>query len=754
MAKRLRLIRILAFALGGVVALVAVAAAILLMTFDSTRIKDELTRVVMETKQRTLRIDGELKLSLWPNIGVQLGKTTLSERGSEAVFVALDRARISVAVLPLLSKQLVIDEVELAGANVHLVRHKDGSYNFDDLLSKDKQESQAVRFDVAGVDITNATVAFQDEQAGRRIDLSQVRLSTGRIGTAADGNLSLFGKVLMDKPAVAADLALDAAYRIDLDRKDMTLGRVDMRLKGDVAPLRGALLTLEADRLQARGDTNSVGAYGMHLRLQGGVGKDQVNGDVALADFQLSPQAIALKSFVAQTRVDGPEHHAEVRLDLTGVEGKESSWKAQKLALAVDARQGTSSVKGQLASPLAIDLDGTTATLAGLTGELQLTHPDMPMKSVKLPLQGSASVNWGKQNAALDLDTRFDESHIQAKLGASAFSPLVTHFDVDIDRLNVDKYLPPAQKAPPGKEGAAAADKPIDLSALKGLNTSGTLHVGQLQVSNIKASEVRLQIKAAGGRLDVAPLSANLYEGSLKGSLSVNAQGNQVALKQALTGVRIDTLMHDAINKDPVEGRGNLSVDVKTAGASVAAMKHGLNGSAAVLLRDGAVKGINLAKTFRDIKSKFSGQQDAAQKADAAEKTDFSDLKASFHIANGVAHNKDLLVRSPLLRVTGAGDIDIGASRMDYLAKASVVGTATGQDGRDLAHLKGVTIPVRVSGPFDNIGYNIDTGALLSSSVKAKLKEKVDATKQKAREELKQKSEDQLKGKLKGLLGR
>ncbi len=90
-------------------------------------------------------------------------------------------------------------------------------------------------------------------------------------------------------------------------------------------------------------------------------------------------------------------------------------------------------------------------------------------------------------------------------------------------------------------------------------------------------------------------------------------------------------------------------------------------------LRDGAVTGINLAKTFRQIRATFSMEQEAVQRASADEKTDFSDLKASFSIKNGVAHNKDLLARSPLLRVTGAGAIDIGGSTIDYLAKASVV---------------------------------------------------------------------------------
>lgn len=742
MSKPLRLIRVLAFVLGGIVALLAVAAAVLFMTFDSARIKDELTRVVLETKQRHLKIDGELELSLWPNIGVRLGRTTLSERAAEDVFLSLERARVSVAVLPLLSKQLVIDEIELAGANAHLVRRKDGSFNFDDLLAKDEEESETVRFNVAGVRITDAAVVFEDQQAGRRVDLSQLRLTTGRLGNEADGRLSLFGKVKVDQPAVAADLALDGAYRIDLERKDATLGKVDLRLKGDVAALKSAVLTLEAERLQSRGDTGSLGADGLRLGMQGVMDSDNVTAALTVPTLQLSPQTIALKTLQLQAQLQGAARRADVKLNLDGVEGRESAWQAQRLALTLDARQADAGVKGQLSSPLTVNLDSSEAALPALAGTLELAHPSMPMKSLKLPIEGSSSVNWVKETAALDVRTRFDESQVQAKLGASKFAPLATHFDIDIDRLNVDKYFPPAKPGAAAK-GDGDAAKRIDLSALKDLNTSGTLHVGRLQVSNLKASEVRVQVKAANGRMDVAPLSANLYEGSMKGSLSVNAQGNQVAVKQTLTGVRVDTLMVDLMQKEPLEGRGNVTVDVKTAGATVDAMKRGLNGSAAVALRDGAVKGINLAKTFRQIRAAFSMQQEAVQQASASEKTDFSDLKASFSIKNGVAHNKDLLVRSPLLRVTGAGAIDIGESTIDYLAKASVVGTSTGQDGKELAQLKGVTVPVKLTGPFDNISYRVDAASLVSSAAKAKVQEKIQ-----------QKAEEQLKDKLKGLLPR
>jgi AsmA protein len=176
-------------------------------------------------------------------------------------------------------------------------------------------------------------------------------------------------------------------------------------------------------------------------------------------------------------------------------------------------------------------------------------------------------------------------------------------------------------------------------------------------------------------------------------------------------------------------------------------MKKGLAGVASVAIKNGALKGINLAKSFRELKAQFSAKQDAVQKAKMDDKTDFSELTASFRIAGGVARNNDLAAKSPFLRLAGAGDIDIGNSRLDYLAKASVVATSGGQGAKDLEHLKGVTVPVRVSGPFDALTYKLEIASLARESVKARVEEKKQEVKERAKEkrqEVKQRAKEKL----------
>ena len=182
--------------------------------------------------------------------------------------------------------------------------------------------------------------------------------------------------------------------------------------------------------------------------------------------------------------------------------------------------------------------------------------------------------------------------------------------------------------------------------------------------------------------------------------------------------------MKDVAGKDLLEGRGQVSADVTTSGASLGALRSKLAGTAALQLRDGAIKGINLARSMRQAKAALSQKQDAITQAQATEKTDFSELSASARIVGGVAHSDDLVVKSPYLRIGGDGRFDIGRGRIDYTAHATVVNSGAGQGARELAALSGVTVPVQLSGPFDAIDWKIQwsgVAAAIENKLKARL---------------------------------
>ena len=121
--------------------------------------------------------------------------------------------------------------------------------------------------------------------------------------------------------------------------------------------------------------------------------------------------------------------------------------------------------------------------------------------------------------------------------------------------------------------------RPKQVAISSRINT-GKLRIGELQVRGLRLAEVVAEARAANGRVDVAPHSAKLYQGAVTGALSLDADGNRVALKEALTDVAIGPLLKDVAQKAYVEGRGSISLDVAAAGASVEAMKRALGGTA------------------------------------------------------------------------------------------------------------------------------------------------------------------------------
>lgn len=736
----MKALKYIAFVLGGLVAILVAISVYLAATFDANKLKREITQIVKDKKQRTLTIEGNLALSFWPSIGVKLGKTSLSEHKSEQVFAALDSAHVSVELLPLLRKQVVVDTIELGGVKAALLRRKDGTLNIDDLLSKDPDEPETVRFDIAGIRVSNAQLDWRDEKTGQALALSGLNLSTGRLANAAEGNLDLAARVAGDKPKSAADIKLAGRYRYDLDQKSFGFSKLDARASGELAGIKDLDLALSAGTLQAQPAKGEIALEGVSLTAKGKEGAGSFDVKIDAPKLAVAADKTSGAAITAVLKITGAQRSVDARLNLSGVEGSSQALRIAKLALDLDAKQGETAVKGALQSPLAANTAAQTVELPSIVGEITVANPQMPMRSVKLPITANLRADLAKEQAAAGIGTQFDESRIAAKINVSRFSPLALGFDLDIDRLNVDKYFPPK----PAAAGEKKPEQPLDFSALKGINVNGTVKIGQLQVANVKAGNVRLEVKASNGRLDVAPHSASLYNGSLSGALSVNANNNQIALKQTLTNVSINPLMKDALDKDLLEGRGNVALDVTTGGTTGTAMKKALGGAASVNLRDGAIKGINLAQTFRETRALFSGRKDAVQQAKKTDKTDFSEMSASFRIAAGVAHNEDLSVKSPFLRLGGAGDINIGEGQMNYLAKASVVATSGGQGAKDLEHLKGLTVPVRVAGPFDNLSYKIEFAGLAAEAARAKVEEK--------KQEVKEKAQEKARESLKGLL--
>lgn len=732
-----KLIKYGLYVIGGAVLLFALLLTAIAIFVNPNDYKPLIVKLVQEKKQRTLNIEGDIKLKLFPQIGLDLGKTQLSEHKAAEQFAALDSVQLYVAWLPLLRKELVVHKVSVVGARADLIRFADGTTNIDDLIKKE-EEPEKIKFDIDSVKVSQSALSLDDRQAKRKLAISALELKSGRIKDNTHTDIALDFKLTGDNPKLATQISLKSGLLFALDAKHYVLDDLDLKITGEAAGITQLDLRAQGN-IDAKLAPQEILLKGIKLSLKGKRASDQLDLALDAPKLVLTADKAEATKLVLDAKIEQPKSKLTAQLTLPDLSGSTKQFQVSQIKLTVDGKQGDNQIKGQLSSPLSGSLEAQSFKLTKLSANIDVSNPKMAKGGMKIALTGDARADLAQQQIAANLNTKLDDSTIQAKLGMSRFAAPFYNFDIAIDQLDVDRYLPLKSKT-----AQPEPESPIDLSAFKSIHAKGSLRIGTLKVANLKSSNVRLDINSDGKNVNVSPLSANLYQGAMQGSLSASASANpHVSVQQQLTGISIGPLLQDLADKDLLEGRGNVALNVNTQGATVSAMKKNLGGSANVSLKDGAIKGINIASSLRSAQTKLGMGGSSTQAASSTEKTDFSELTASFTIHNGVAHNEDLDAKSPLLRLGGKGDINIGAGSMDYLAKAKVVGTLEGQGGKELTQLKGVTVPLRISGPFTDLKYKLDMDALVKDAAKAKLEEKKEVIKEKAKKEL-----------FKGLFGR
>ena len=296
---------------------------------------------------------------------------------------------------------------------------------------------------------------------------------------------------------------------------------------------------------------------------------------------------------------------------------------------------------------------------------------------------------------------------------------------LDLDRLDLNSYLPPQDgaKAEGGGEASASSgggdaakpagwsEEPIDLSGLHAANADFELSVGEILMQKMKIGKSALAIALKDGLLQADLNELNLYEGKGTGAVTLDGRGDVPAVQKSftLTGIQAKPLLTDAAGFERLEGAGEMRFDLTAQGKSQKAMVDTLGGDGAIKFTDGAIVGINLAAMVRNTTTAFLDPGGSTQK------TDFTELSGTYTIDKGILTNKDLSMFSPLIRVTGAGTSDLPKRTVDYLVTPKAVASIEGQGGGDD---EGVAVPVKISGSWDNLKYTPDLTAVISDIAK------------------------------------
>lgn len=742
----------------------------------------------------------QINLAFWPLLKQRYVVQELDIDGLHGALIRNADGTLSIADLikPQPKKEETTSSAPVEFA-VDKVRIHNASFSFDDrqqnrLSSIDKLDISADNIGKEGMDklaiaaeISNSVplvkvkLALKAKEirlpANQPIALEGVEFQTS--GNLPEGmeiqNLLLTLEKASIKPdglSTLDNLALDgqvSAKQGKLSALKLNLPKAALQLKGE-SRLDNLSLVAEGEasgfkaikvdfKTSARGqlDNNTFHFDQLNLIASAQHLQQALSATVNTPSLSYQNKQLASPQLAASAAVKAPNQAVDVKLQLANVKADLDNKTSMHLKAQGTAQQGQESVNFNLDSPVLASLQPLTFDLPALKLALNLKTPKLKTGGAALNVAGSANAQLDNQQAGLKLNGQFDGSNGHVNATVSNFKQPDINFDVALDQLNLDRYL--AASAPAAAAPAPAAKQApakIDLSPLAPLKLDGKLAIGKITKEKLQASNLAVSVKAGNGLISVPSLTVKAFEGSLAGSLSATTTSNpSFSIKQTLSSVDIGQVLATFADFHKLSGHGNATVDINATGNLVDTLKKTAKGTITAKMTDGAWKGINIGKTLREAKN-FLGGGTKTQQAVTTEQTDFSELSASIKLADGIASNDDLSAKSPLFRIAGKGQANLVAENVDYLVSASVVGTSQGQGGEDLDKLKGVTVPIRVKGPFAKLSYGLDFNAMLKDSTKAKLEEQKKALESQVKTQLdaqKAKAGESIKNELKKGLG-
>jgi AsmA protein len=726
----MRIFKIAAYMVGGLLALIVLALVLVIVFVDPNDYRDDIARIVETETGRKLTLSGDLKLSVFPWIALETGPASLSDApgfGDEP-FVSIQDARVSVRLLPLLRGKVEVGKVALTQPRIRLITDSTGRTNWSDLGKADEPAATPASEEpveiptIAGLEIKDASITMDNRQENSRQVMRNFNVTTGRL---ASGEPFDFKTDFVFDQDASLSIKVNMASEItaDLERNVHRLAdpTIDVTLSGQGYPAEGIPVQIRAAAIESNigQETHRLDGFELQTTWKG-------DGFPA-SGIPIAVKAKELAADLAKQTLQLQDLEADVAgAKLTGMLAGEEVLDAPRL-------------NGRLTlAPVAL-----REWLPKLGVELPKTRDENVLKTLSF----ASNVAMTKTSADLqDMKLQLDETTASGSLGIADFAAKALRFNLNVDRINADRYLPPPVDVPANsKEGAKQVDEPpteIPVEALRKLNARGDLQIGEAIFSGIKFTKLRLGVNGRDGKVRFHPAEASMYGGNYRGDIGLDATGEvaRVSLDEHVSNIDFAPLFKDFFETDRVSGKGNANIKLTGAGRTTDDVMKALDGTIDFKVLDGALEGADLWYEIRRARALL--KQQAIPARSGPERTPFSSLQGTGTMNDGVLTNNDLNVAMQYLQVTGQGTVDIPKSALDYRLVASVLkipreGAATTAE-QDLVDAQ---IPVKITGALSDPTVRPD----IEGYLKGKVQETLDKEKTKLEDKVKDKLKDFLR---------
>jgi AsmA protein len=318
-------------------------------------------------------------------------------------------------------------------------------------------------------------------------------------------------------------------------------------------------------------------------------------------------------------------------------------------------------------------------------------------------------------NGAMDLD----DSKITFSLNAKEFDRPNLAFDLKVDTIDLDRYLPPSAEKKPARDEKAQSPEPkkTDYAPLRRMILDGKIRIGNLKVKGVNVQNLEMKISGRNGLFRLDPLALNMYEGSVagKGTFDVRTDIPKNAASLDAKGIQVNPLLNTMLRKDFLEGKFLADLEITLKGDDAQKMKQTLTGRGELVFTDGAIKGINLTDMAQNVKSAFGAAEAETQKA----RTDFRELRVPFAASNGVVQTPGTTMVTPLMRLVATGKADLVRETMDFRVEPKAVATLKGKG--DAKERTGILVPIVVSGSFASPKFRPDVKGIAKEKLQKQL---------------------------------
>jgi AsmA protein len=684
--------KIFLWIVGGFVAFIVLAVVTLTLAFNPNEYKDDAAQAARDKTGRELAIKGDVKLTLYPWLGASVADVTLENAkgfGPEP-FMHVAEMNVGVRLLPLLfDRRVEVAKVVVDGLSLNLAKKADGTNNWSDLAddkSKAETETQTETPDAPDGPPLELSIGGVDI---RNVTLSYTDQQTGDAYRIADLSVET-GAI---KPGDPIDVVI--AFIVDSARPQL---ESDVKIAFTALGEPGTDVT---DIRDLRVDTTSRGPAvpggSQKASLRGHARHDRKQGTFAFSDGVLAAASLSLTADVQGDGLNGDAPRLSGRIATNTFNPKE--------------------LAASFGAALPPTADAKALTQASFAASIAGDPKNVKLDSLTLKLdQTTATGGLTVRNLA---DPRID-------------------FALAADSFDADRYLaPPADaKAAADKDGGDFKNTPIPVEALDAVNAAGTIQLGALKLKGLSLTNIRIALDAKKGGVKTQEMTALLYGGKITQTARLTRNSPwKYDVKMGLDAVNSAPLLKDFLGKGYLSGLGNFNLAVSSGGDTVGAVLQQLNGGVGASFKEGAIEGFNLAQAIDGAKAMLRGEQAAA--SNEPKRTEFRDLKAAGRIKDGVLDTDTLDVKGSWYALGGDGTLNLVEQTVSY----TLLPTFSSEKYKDL---KGVKVPISVSGSWYAPKVKVDLKGAAKDAVKEELKAREAEVKEKARSKL----DDFLKKKL------